>query len=51
MAGDVLPDDLDFDQTIQIPRFGPGQKIFRRYTSQKTLGRGGMRVVWLARDE
>jgi len=51
MAGDVLPDDLDFDQTIQIPRFGPGQKIFRRYTLQKILGRGGMGVVWLARDE
>src|SRR6266513_1283089 len=51
MAGDVLPDDLDFGQTIQIPRFGPGQKIFRRYTVQKILGRGGMGVVWLARDE
>src|SRR5260370_4728685 len=51
MGGDALPDDLDFEQTIEIPRFGPGQKIFRRYTLQKILGRGGMGVVWLAQDE
>ena len=36
--------------TIQIPRFGPGQRIFRRYTLQKIIGRGGMGVVWLAQD-
>ncbi len=51
MAGDVLPDDLDFGQTILIPRFAPTQKIFRRYTLQKILGGGGMGVVWLARDD
>ena len=51
MLDDSSPDDLDFGQTIQIPRFGPGQKIFRRYILQKILGRGGMGVVWLARDE
>src|SRR6266496_217620 len=51
MASDTSGDDLDFGQTIQIPRFGPGQKIFRRYVLQKILGRGGMGVVWLARDE
>ena len=51
MPSDSFSDDLDFGQTIQIPRFGPGQKIFRRYTLQKILGRGGMGVVWLARDE
>ncbi len=51
MTGNGFPDDLDFEQTIQIPRFGPTQKIFRRYTLQKILGRGGMGVVWLAMDD
>ncbi len=51
MTGNGVSDDLDYGQTIQIPRFGPSQKIFRRYTLQKILGRGGMGVVWLARDD
>jgi serine/threonine protein kinase/TPR repeat protein len=50
MQGDGLPEDLDSGATIQVPRFGPGQKIFRRYTLQKIIGRGGMGVVWLAQD-
>ena len=42
-------DDLDLGATIR--GFSPGQKAFNRYTLRKILGRGGMGVVWLARDE
>jgi serine/threonine protein kinase len=47
MSGDPSAPSLD----ATIRDFSGGQKVFNRYTLVKTLGRGGMGVVWLARDE
>ena len=34
-----------------VPGVVAGKQLFRRFTLQKVLGRGGMSVVWLAHDD
>ncbi len=43
------PSDLDFGATIRA--FSSGQRVFSRFSLVRLLGRGGMGVVWLAKDD
>jgi serine/threonine protein kinase len=49
MYTEVPDEEAEGDQTKR--GVVGGTKLFNRFTLQKVLGRGGMGVVWLARDE
>ena len=43
--------EISSQDSLTVKGIAPGRKLFGRYTAERILGRGGMGVVWLARDE
>ena len=52
VASDDIPTRrIDTDDFPTVREFSPGQRVFSRYVLESLAGRGGMGVVWKARDE